>query len=75
MSKHSNRHPASVATNPAKAPTSTPLLPSTTPNRHFPPTADEVRLRAYQKWVSAGAPEGDGVQFWLEAEHELSNVA
>ena len=32
---------------------------------------EDVRLRAYQKWESAGKPPGDGTQFWLEAEHEL----
>ena len=31
----------------------------------------EVRVRAYTKWVSAGRPLGDGVNFWLEAEREL----
>ena len=33
--------------------------------------ADDVRLRAYEKWERAGKPPGDGVQFWLEAEQEL----
>jgi hypothetical protein len=32
---------------------------------------DEVRVRAYHKWVFAGKPPGDGVRFWLEAEREL----
>jgi hypothetical protein len=35
------------------------------------PSPDEIRLRAYQKWESAGKPSGDGVCFWLEAECEL----
>jgi hypothetical protein len=30
-----------------------------------------IRLRAFQKWEAAGRPAGDGVNFWLEAEHEL----
>jgi len=30
-----------------------------------------VRVRAYQKWETAGKPGGDGVKFWLEAEREL----
>jgi hypothetical protein len=36
--------------------------------------ADEqtIRLRAYERWEAAGRPEGDGVQFWLEAEKELA---
>jgi DUF2934 family protein len=35
------------------------------------PTEDEIRVLAYHKWVSAGQPQGDGVQFWTEAEQEL----
>jgi hypothetical protein len=34
-------------------------------------TEEEVRRRAYQKWEAAGRPDGDGIQFWLEAEQEL----
>ena len=33
---------------------------------------DTIRLRAYQKWEAAGKPAGDGVEFWLAAERELS---
>jgi len=33
--------------------------------------ADDIRLCAYRKWESAGAPDGDGILFWLEAEQEL----
>ena len=32
---------------------------------------EDIRLRAYRKWESAGKPTGDGTPFWLEAEHEL----
>ena len=35
-------------------------------------TEDAIRIRAYQKWEAAGKPAGDGVQFWLTAEKELS---
>jgi hypothetical protein len=31
----------------------------------------DIRLLAYQKWLAAGEPNSDGVQFWLEAEREL----
>lgn len=34
-------------------------------------TADDIRLRAYRKWEQAGSPQGDGLEFWLRAEHEL----
>jgi hypothetical protein len=30
-----------------------------------------IRRLAYARWEAAGRPEGDGVPFWLEAEHEL----
>jgi len=33
---------------------------------------DAIRICAYQKWEAAGKPAGDGVQFWLAAEQELS---
>lgn len=33
--------------------------------------ADEIRLCAYYKWEAAGRPEGDGLDFWLDAEREL----
>ncbi len=32
---------------------------------------EDIRLHAYQKWEAAGKPDGDGFQFWLEAEQEL----
>lgn len=39
------------------------------------PASDEViRLGAYMKWEAAGKPEGDGVNFWLDAEKELSRL-
>ena len=34
-------------------------------------SAEDIRLLAYRKWETAGKPAGDGVHFWLEAEHEL----
>jgi hypothetical protein len=37
-----------------------------------PPTEEQVRELAYQKWESAGWPAGDGVGFWLDAERELN---
>ena len=30
-----------------------------------------VRGHAYEKWEAAGKPNGDGVNFWLEAEQEV----
>jgi hypothetical protein len=37
-------------------------------------TAEAIRLFAYRKWESAGKPSGDGIEFWLEAEHELASA-
>ncbi len=34
-------------------------------------SAQVIRELAYQKWEKAGRPEGDGVNFWLEAETEV----
>lgn len=36
------------------------------------PTHDGIRDLAYRKWEAAGWPPGDGVNFWLEAERELT---
>jgi hypothetical protein len=33
---------------------------------------EDIQLRAFHKWDAAGKPAGDGVQFWLEAENELT---
>lgn len=32
---------------------------------------DKVAMRAYEKWVKKGRPQGTSVQDWLEAEDEL----
>jgi hypothetical protein len=36
-----------------------------------PTGAEQIRKLAYLKWEQAGKPEGDGIEFWLEAEREL----
>lgn len=35
---------------------------------------EEIRLLAYLKWERAGYPTNDGVEFWLEAEKELTGT-
>jgi len=35
---------------------------------------EAIRLCAYRKWVTAGKPGGDGVNFWLEAKREISKA-
>lgn len=31
----------------------------------------EIQELAYFKWVEAGCPQSDGVDFWLQAEQEV----
>ena len=44
------------------------------PSNQQPPDACEAAIRAlaHSKWEAAGCPAGDGVDFWLEAEREVS---
>jgi hypothetical protein len=45
------------------------------PSRSGQPISQEaIRLCAYRKWEAAGKPGGDGVNFWLEAERQLSKL-
>ena len=37
----------------------------------FMPSPDEVARKAYFTYVNQGAPEGQAVQHWLDAEQEL----
>lgn len=46
------------------------------PSANGPPTSEEaIRLCAYRNWETAGKPGGNGVNFWLEAEQEVSQHA
>jgi hypothetical protein len=59
--------PAFLAAKPSPAPAATRDRAARGPESD----PDEgIRTRAYYKWVEAGCPPGDGVQFWLEAESE-----
>lgn len=35
------------------------------------PVQERIEERAYRKWLDAGCPGGQDVQFWLEAEQEV----
>ncbi|RME16906.1 MAG: DUF2934 domain-containing protein [Alphaproteobacteria bacterium] len=35
-------------------------------------TEEQIRLRAYELWQSAGAPHGRDQDFWFQAEAELT---
>jgi hypothetical protein len=41
----------------------------------LPPTIpqDKIAMRAYEKWVKRGRPQGTEIQDWLEAEKELKD--
>ncbi|MFZ0821276.1 MAG: DUF2934 domain-containing protein [Candidatus Acidiferrales bacterium] len=38
---------------------------------HAQPTAEQIRQRAYEIYLSRGGAPGDEVQDWLQAESEL----
>jgi Protein of unknown function (DUF2934) len=68
---------------PATLAQSAPVKPLTEPKAVLAPSPDGhaqkpklvceemTRLYAYQKWETAGKPQGNDVQFWLDAEQEL----
>jgi hypothetical protein len=60
----------SRAVKPAETPKEQGTIAPAPPVRK-PPSADEIRVRAYTKWAAAGKPPGDGVKFWLQAERDL----
>ena len=35
---------------------------------------EKIREAAYFRWEAAGCPNGDGVEFWLAAEAELTTA-
>ena len=42
-------------------------------NQQFSDAQEEaIRVLAYAKWEAAGCPAGDGGEFWLEAERDLT---
>lgn len=62
--------PASAHNSPAEVADATTLQP---PKHNGKPTEEAVRARAHMLWEQAGRPGGDGVEFWLRAEQELTN--
>jgi hypothetical protein len=73
MNTHHKKHAATPHAG-SNGPATT-TKPAVTSSEKKPKTqlisAEEIRLCAYRKWEGAGKPTGDGIQFWLEAEHEL----
>jgi hypothetical protein len=76
-SKSKNPTPASTrpaaprSTTPAESADRTRLNSAKSPGRPMP-SDEQIRARAYFLWEQAGCPTSDGVQFWLEAERELT---
>jgi hypothetical protein len=64
--KSAPKHPTVPPADPPSPLGVPPPLPTAAPAGE-----EEIRVRAYQKWLEAGSPEGDGERFWLEAEREL----
>ena len=53
-------------------PTSKKTTGPSIPPHHVAQSFEEtIRHQAYLKWEAAGMPEGDGVNFWLDAEREI----
>ncbi len=52
------------------------------PERAIPPadpdnvdvSEEDIRQLAYRRWEEAGRPDGDGTEFWLQAERELKHA-
>lgn len=75
MRTHHPKHATAVRSAPTG---STAAAPQAVASNDTPPagkvvTADDVHQCAYRKWESAGMPTGDGIDFWLQAEHELTS--
>jgi hypothetical protein len=49
----------------------TPPLAQPTTNTQFRVPHEKIAMRAYEKWVQRGRPQGTEKQDWLEAEAEL----
>ncbi len=45
--------------------------PAKTPHGQIP--HEKIAMRAYEKWVKRGRPQGTDVQDWAEAEAELKS--
>jgi hypothetical protein len=73
MHTHHSRHAASTKPGPTTPTTAEPAVAVGEKGREARSVcSDDIRLRAYRKWEDAGKPTGDGVQFWLESEQELT---
>lgn len=72
MSKHHPKHPQSAHSG-STAPTTAPQTAVASGDCARAASPEDIQLRAYRKWEQAGKPSCDGIQFWLEAEQELTH--
>jgi len=49
----------------------TPATSQPTATPHLMVPHDKIAMRAYERWIKKGKPQGTHVQDWLEAEAEL----
>jgi len=51
------------------------VTPPLAPSTNMPPPStisqEKIAMRAYEKWIKRGRPQGTEMQDWLEAEMEL----
>ena len=64
---------ANAVSNKSASESKRPAAPVPSPNSQTM-SEEAVRLCAYRKWEAAGRPSGDCIQFWLQAEKELSKA-
>ncbi|HTU19838.1 MAG TPA: DUF2934 domain-containing protein [Gemmataceae bacterium] len=51
----------------------TPPLTQQTPMSPLTIPEEKIAMRAYEKWIKRGRPQGTEIQDWLEAENELKS--
>jgi hypothetical protein len=55
----------------SRAVTSPMTQPTSNPPLKVP--HDKIAMRAYEKWIKRGRPQGTEMQDWIEAENELKS--
>lgn len=73
MSIQTASSPNPVSSKPTSKAKAVPTAPKAQFQRRETVPEEVIRLRAYEKWESAGKPSGDSLRFWFEAERELSH--
>ncbi|WP_414737773.1 DUF2934 domain-containing protein [Gemmata algarum] len=70
--RNANKTPPSQRSNPAEASDAVSLQPAQPSTEPSAVDDEKVRALAYSLWERAGRPAGDGGEFWLRAEQELT---